>query len=152
MARRPIKTKFECTNPHKYVGDPNNIICRSSWERFFASNLDVNPAVERWASEEIAIKYISPRDGLEHRYFCDFLVKFTSGKVVLIEIKPYSQAIPPVKPSKNSNKAIARYHEDSMTFLVNQAKWHAARHFCKMNGFEFQVMTENELRKLGCPV
>lgn len=150
--RNTIKTKFECRNPAKYVGDASNIICRSSWERFFASNLDNNPKVEKWASEEIAIKYRSPKDGEIHRYFVDFLVKFTNGNVVLIEVKPFAQTQPPVKPKKNSNKALARYHEEYMTFAVNQAKWHAAKEFCRRNGFGFEVVTENELRKLGMPV
>ena len=152
MARNTIKTKFECSNPHKYIGDPSNIIMRSSWERYFASSLDNNPAVEKWASEEIAIKYISPRDGKEHRYFVDFLIRFTNGSVVMVEVKPFAQTIPPEKPKRNSNKAVQRYHEDSMTYAINRAKRTAAMEFCKRKGISFQIFTENELRKLGCPI
>jgi hypothetical protein len=150
--RSALKSKFECSHPEKYIGDPTNVICRSSWERFFCSNLDNNPNVEKWASEEIAIKYISPKDGREHRYFVDFVVRFKNGKTVMIEIKPFGQTIPPEKPKKNSNKALARFHEEFMVYSVNQAKWKAATDFCNRNGFQFLVYTEKQLRNLGMPI
>ncbi|QIG67988.1 head completion protein [Rhizobium phage RHph_Y68] len=150
--RNTYKSIFECKNPQKYAGDAKNIICRSSWERFFASNLDNNPNVEKWASEEIAIQYLSPIDGKPHRYFVDFLVRFKDGKVVMVEIKPYGQTIPPVEPTKKSNKAMGRYREEMSTYLINMAKWKAASEFCAKNGMRFLVYTERELRSLGMPV
>ncbi|QIG69620.1 head completion protein [Rhizobium phage RHph_I46] len=150
--RNTYKSVFECKNPHKYAGDPKNIICRSSWERFFATNLDNNPNVEKWASEELAIQYISPVDGKPHRYFVDFLVRFKDGNIVMVEIKPYGQTIPPVEPTKKSNKALGRYREELSTYLINMAKWKAASDFCAKNGMRFLVYTERELRSLGMPV
>ncbi|QIG73829.1 head closure [Rhizobium phage RHph_N34] len=150
--RNTYKSVFECKNPHKYAGDPKNIICRSSWERFFATNLDNNPNVEKWASEELAIQYVSPVDGKPHRYFVDFLVRFKDGNIVMVEIKPYGQTIPPVEPTKKSNKALGRYREELSTYLINMAKWKAANDFCAKNGMRFLVYTERELRSLGMPV
>jgi hypothetical protein len=150
--RNTYKSLFECKNPQKYAGDSKNIICRSSWERFFASNLDNNPNVEKWASEEIAIQYISPIDGKPHRYFVDFLVRFKNGNVVMVEIKPYGQSIPPVEPKKKSNKAMLRFREEMSVYLINMAKWKAATEFCAKNGMRFMVYTERELRSLGMPV
>ncbi|QGZ13926.1 head closure [Rhizobium phage RL38J1] len=150
--RNAYKTVFECKNPQKYAGDPKNIICRSSWERFFCSNLDHNPNVIKWASEELAIPYVSPIDGKPHRYFVDFLVRFKNGDVVMVEIKPYGQTQPPSEPNKKSNKAMLRYRDEISTYLINMAKWKAASEFCARNGMRFQVYTENELRSLGMPV
>ena len=152
MARNTYKSIFKPNNPSKYVGDSSNIVCRSSWERFFCSNLDNNPNVEKWGSEEFAIEYVSPKDGKVHRYFVDFIVRFKNGSVIMVEIKPKAQAIPPSPPKKKSNKALARFQEDMMVFMINQAKWNAAIQFGKRNGFDFVVYTEDELRKLGMPV
>ena len=44
-------------NVSKYVGDPEKIIYRSSWERKFMIWLDLNDSVLEWSSEPIAIKY-----------------------------------------------------------------------------------------------
>ena len=66
-----IKSKFKPSFPQKYQGDPNNIICRSSWERRFCNYCDTNPNILRWASEEFSIPYVSPVDNRVHRYYPD---------------------------------------------------------------------------------
>ena len=35
-----IKSRYKPINPKKYQGNPNNIICRSSWERKFCQWAD----------------------------------------------------------------------------------------------------------------
>ena len=50
-----IKSRYKPTNPQKYTGNPNNIICRSSWERKFCQWADKKESVISWASEEINI-------------------------------------------------------------------------------------------------
>ena len=157
MSRKPLKSKFECRNPEKYVGNPDVIVCRSSWERYFCSILDSNSSIEKWGSEEIAIPYRSPIDAFSdpsklRRYFVDFVVKFKDGRVILFEVKPYSQTIPPIVPKTKGQKAMARYAEELRTYQVNIAKWQAARKFCEERGFKFEIITENELRKLGAPI
>ena len=56
---------------------------------------DDNPNVIRWASEELAIPYVSPVDRKRHKYFPDFLIEMRNrvGQIetVLIEVKPYKQ-------------------------------------------------------------
>ena len=37
-----IKSLFKPSKPRKYKGNPNNIICRSSWERKFCNWCDKN--------------------------------------------------------------------------------------------------------------
>ena len=83
---KSIKTKYKPTNPNKYMGNPDNIICRSSWERRFCKECDTNPSIKKWASEEFSIPYVSPADGKVHRYYPDFLIEKTDGKRYIIEI------------------------------------------------------------------
>lgn len=136
--------KFFPINPQKYVGNVNNIIWRSSWELKLLKWLDEHSEVLEYGSEEIVIPYISPVDGKQHRYFVDFYVKIktTSGiKKYIVEVKPFSQTLPP----KKKLKVTPAYIKECQTYAVNQAKWTAARKFAEYNKIEFVVMTEKEL-------
>lgn len=110
-------------------------------------SLDENVNVIRWASEEIVIPYISPIDNRPHRYFVDFYVEAKapdgSVKKMLLEVKPAAQ----VKPPTTSKRKTKRYITEVMTYGVNEAKWTAAREFCKDRGWEFRIITEAELFK-----
>jgi hypothetical protein len=141
-----IKSRYKPSNPQKYQGNPNNIICRSSWERKFCHWCDMNDSVLMWASEEFSIPYISPVDGRPHRYYPDYLIKFkelTTGKITrqIIEIKPKKQTKPPTAPKRVTKSFL---YESSM-WEVNKAKWAAAVEFAKDNGVEFRIITEDEL-------
>lgn len=143
--RRSYKGKFKPRNPEKYKGDLNDIIWRSSWELKFMNALDTNPNVMFWSSEPFPIRYVSPKDNRVHRYFVDFYVdsknKNGTRTKSLIEVKPEYQTKPP-KQGKSKSK---RFLTESVTYAVNQAKWHAARNFCKKQGWHFRIATEREL-------
>ena len=83
-----IKSKYKPSYPSKYKGDPNNIICRSSWERKFCRWCDLNENILAWGSEEFCIPYISPIDNRVHRYFPDFLIKVkeSTGKIKTLSL------------------------------------------------------------------
>ena len=140
-----IKSIYKPSHPEKYLGNSNNIICRSSWERQFCRYCDVNPNIVKWASEEFSIPYISPVDGRPHRYYPDFLIEVRerSGKLkkYVIEIKPKKQTLPPIKKKRVTKGFIL----EAKTYAVNQAKWKAAVDFCKDNLIEFKIITEDEL-------
>lgn len=127
--------------PEKYAGNPTNIIMRSSWETRFATWCDKNPSVLKWSSEETVIPYRCPTDDRIHRYFIDFKITVATGKTYLVEVKPASQCKPPVYPGKQTQ----RYITESLTFVKNQAKWKAATEYAKDRGWEFKIITENEL-------
>ena len=55
-------------------------------------------------------------------------------------IKVLGQTQPP-KNTRNKKTLM----ESVATYQVNQAKWDAARLYCKKHGFEFMLITENEL-------
>ena len=140
-----IKSKYKPSFPKKYKGDPNNIICRSSWERKFCRWCDLNENIVAWGSEEFCIPYRSPVDGRVHRYFPDFIIKVKeqSGdiKTYVIEVKPKKQTREPKKPSRTTK----RYINEVKTYAVNQAKWKAADEWCKDRMIEFKIITEDHL-------
>lgn len=140
-----IKSIYKPSHPEKYQGNPNNIICRSSWERRFCYYCDHNSDIVSWASEEFCIKYISPVDNRIHRYFPDYLIKVKeqSGniKTYVIEVKPKKQTIAPKKKSRVTKT----YLNECRTYAVNQAKWKAAEEWCKDRLLEFKIITEEDL-------
>ena len=143
MAFKTYKSKYLPENKEKYVGDANNIICRSSWERTFVRYLDRNPNIVKYSSEELAVPYMSPIDKKLHRYYPDFLIQTKDGKIIMVEIKPFKETLPP--DGKRNTKYLK---EAVLTYVTNQAKWEAAKAFCNKQGWIFQVITENELFKI----
>ena len=141
-----IRDRYRPSFPKKYKGNPNNIICRSSWERKFCAWCDLNENIVEWASEEFCIPYLSPLDGRVHRYFPDFLIKVKerngSTKTYVVEVKPKRQTKPPQRKSKKVTKS---FINEAKTFEVNKAKWRAATEWCKDRRLEFKIITEDEL-------
>lgn len=139
----PKPKKWIPKHPEKYAGDSKNIVTRSSWETRAMHFLDMNENVILWASEEFNIKYISPLDGREHRYFCDFLAKMKtrdgSIKTYLIEVKPNKERSAPTTKNKK------QFLSEMQTFVVNKAKWAAAEAFCKSKGITFLIIDEYDL-------
>jgi len=136
-------------NPKKYRkkrgGEHKGIIYRSLWELKVFKFLDRNPNVIWWASEELAIPYISPVDKRRHRYFPDIIAEFKrrdgTTKIAMIEIKPLKHTKEPKRPSRKSKKYLA----EVMTWGVNSAKWEAAKSYCAAKGWDFEFITEAEL-------
>ena len=139
------KGKYTPKNPHKYIGNPTQIVYRSLWERKFMVYCDKNANVLEWNSEEIAIPYRSPLDNRVHRYFPDFYMKVRESngiiKNYIVEVKPLKQTTPPKKPKKQTRGYIREAYE----YARNQAKWKVAKEFCKDRRWEFKVITEKEL-------
>jgi hypothetical protein len=136
---------FKPKNPHKYIGNPNNIVYRSSWELKFLRFLDNHPDVLSYASEEFFIPYLSPIDKRIHRYFPDMIVKKKnrSGiiEVMVVEIKPKVQTAPPVQKKRTTKKFI----NEAMTYVINEAKWKAAQEWCADRKYTFKILTEEDL-------
>ena len=140
-----IKSKYKPRNPRKYKGNPNNIVCRSNWEKKYCQWCDTNENILLWASEEFSIPYVSPLDRRVHQYYPDFLIKVQEGggaiRDYVIEVKPKRQCIPP----KRKSKVTKSYIYEAKTYEVNKAKWRAAEDWCKDRRLIFKVITEDEL-------
>jgi hypothetical protein len=142
MSSKYRQGKFVPINKDKFIG--SHAIYRSGLELKFMRFCDNNPNVLKWGSENIVVPYISPLDGRVHRYFVDNFVIIKEGSIVkryLIEIKPSKQTQPPNTKYKKKEHLI---YEQSM-YVVNSAKWDAARKFCKLKGFDFLILTEKHL-------
>jgi hypothetical protein len=139
------KGKYQPSFPKKYKGDPTNIIYRSLWERKFMVYCDLNEKVLEWGSEEMFVWYRSPIDSKPHRYFPDFYIKVQEStgqiKKYLIEIKQKTHTTPPPKQQRQTKEYLYEAYE----YAKNQAKWKAAEEWCADRGYEFKVLTENEL-------
>ena len=139
------KGKYRPTNPKKYKGDPTNIIYRSLWERKFMCYCDLNDNILECGSEEFFIPYRSPLDNRVHRYFPDFYIKYikSNGSICrsIIEVKPDKQTRPPKKPKRQTKG----YLYEVTQYVTNEAKWDAAKEFCKDRLWEFRIFTEKEL-------
>ena len=139
------KGKYRPSYPQKYKGDPTNIIYRSLWERKFMVYCDKNQNILEWGSEELALPYRSPIDGRIHRYFPDFYIKVKEStgqiKKYLIEVKPKRQTVEPAVQKRKTKQ----YIYEVVEYAKNQAKWKAAKDFCKDRLWEFKIITEDDL-------
>ena len=144
--RKRYKGKFKIKNSQKYKGNPSNIIYRSLMELRFMKWCDSSEKILKWSSEEVVIPYISPIDNKRHRYFPDFLIQTAKGWF-LIEVKPQIESRPPKKKLvENLNlKKKRRYMKSVRTWLVNEAKWNAAKKVCAVEGWTFEIFTEKQL-------
>jgi TnsA endonuclease N terminal len=145
MRYGPKQGIFKPFNPHKYKGNPTNIIYRSSWELKFMVYLDKHPSIIWWQSEEKPIPYRDPNNGKIRRYFVDFIFQYRdinqNVKTMVVEIKPYHQTKQPVKKQRPTKRYITELAE----YVRNQAKWEATNKYCKEKGWEFKILTEYEL-------
>ena len=138
-------------NPKKYKGDPTKIIYRSSWERRMMVYCDTMPHVIQWNSEEVIIPYADPHfDPMSNkpkirRYYMDFWLKYyTKDKTVveaLVEVKPKKQVNRPKQPKRVTRNFL----NECKTWATNQAKWAAAREYCKKRNMQFLIFTEDQL-------
>ncbi len=126
---------------HKYIGDYNNIIYRSKWEKTFMDYLCQSTNVKRWNSEDLVIRYINQLDGRVHEYYIDFYVEVekSDGSIgkYWIECKPYSQTIPPKQCANQKT-----YNYQLKTYITNMSKWRYAKEAAERNGAKFKILTE----------
>ena len=152
---------YKIQHPEKYIGqDYNKIVYRSSWEYYLCCYLDNNPKILKWSGEGMVIPYIkSSIDGNNgkskvSRYFIDFVYHQSSGDdniidVVLVEVKPHAETLPPVRPKNETNKSLQNYSYALKMYSTNLCKWEATRSFCNKKGWKFVIITEQHLKKAG---
>lgn len=162
--------KFIPKNPEKVLG--GEILCRSSWETKLADWCDRNPAVIKWGSEVLSIPYRNPiaanlnemhKYNLDitnpinwpvNNYYPDFYIQMKNSndeiKTILVEVKPYAQTQPPKQIAENAKlKEVRSFNNQARTYIQNDAKWKAAKEWCKLHDIEFVIFTEHELKKMG---
>ena len=140
------KGKYRPRNPKKYRGNPSQVIYRSLWERKLMVYCDQNDKVLEWGSEEVIIPYLSPWDNKVHRYFPDFYIKVKQAdgktKRFIIEVKPKYQC---KSPQENPRRKTKKWFGEVKNWGINQAKWKSAQEYCKDQGMEFKIFTEDHI-------
>ena len=138
------KGKYTIKNTKKYLGDPTKVIYRSLWERQAFKWCESNPRVKKWNSEEIVVPYKCKTDNKLHRYYVDLLVELDNKDIILVEIKPKRETVPPKGKRKTK-----RYIKEVTTYIKNTSKWEAATQYANHKGWKFQVWPEDTLANLG---
>lgn len=133
---------FTPKNSHKFIG--SRAVYRSGLELKFFRFCDSNDNILKWGSENIIVPYISPIDMKTHRYYVDNFVVIREGANItryLIEIKPSKQTQPPTTKYRKKQHLIY----EQRLWVINQAKWQAAREYSRKKGWKFLIMTEKDL-------
>ncbi len=141
---------YKIKNPNKYIGNPVDIVYRSSWEYKFMIYCDLNPGVLKWGSEIFKISYY---DYLGHgrTYIPDFYLEtidiHNEGFInkFLIEVKPEKETIEPVIPVNISEKKLKQLEYALAAWQKNKYKWTYAIEWCKNRDMKFWLITEVQL-------
>lgn len=160
---------YKVQNKGKYVGDPSQVVYRSSWEMKFAKWCDYSPSVLRWSSEPMKIPYYdrisnmeknkkmgldnnNPRNWKVRNYHTDFWVEVQKGDEVekwFVEIKPSVELKKPVPPPPNAKlKDIKRFNQKAKTYLINEGKFASLNDWARKHNMKFYVFTEKTLAKV----
>jgi hypothetical protein len=110
---------------------------------------DLQESIHSWSSEERSVSYYDPVKRKWRRYFPDFIISYRNrygqNIVEMIEVKPEKE----VKgPPKNPPRRTKSWAYAVNTYCTNQAKWKAAREYCKERGWRFRIITERSLPSL----
>tara|TARA_B100001057_G_scaffold383210_1_gene389384 strand:+ start:20906 stop:21340 length:435 start_codon:yes stop_codon:yes gene_type:complete len=135
--------KFRLKFPEKYAGNRMPTY-RSSWEYTFMKFCDEHSSVTQWASEAVKIPYKNPLTGKQTIYVPDFFIVYADKggkqKVELIEVKPKNQSV---------KENLGRSRANQAHYVMNMAKWSAAKSWCKQKGIFFRVITEEDIFHQG---
>lgn len=168
------KTKqgyYKVKNLEKYIGgDPDLVIYRSSWEFAFCRYCDLSPSVLRWSSEPIQIPYYDrvskleechklgldpndPRNWEIKNYNTDFWFEVDRGngdiEKIFVEIKPSYKLKKPIPPDRDAPLGVHRkFNTAAKEYLINEAKFAAAKEWAERNGAKFYVFTEQTLERI----
>jgi len=157
-------------NKEKYIGDPELIIYRSSWEFGFIKYCDMSPSVKRWSSEPVSIPYYDRVSKLEEcakfglnpndpsnwevkNYNTDFWFEADMGgdktEKIFVEIKPsYQLKKPPPPPRDAPLKEQRIFNNAAKAYIINEAKFAAMKEWAEKNGCKFYVFTEQTLERI----
>ena len=147
MGKYPSPVPYRIKNKDKYRGKNPVVISRSSWETRFFLWCEKHTQVEWWVSEEVVIRYIDPVDGKTRRYFPDCLVHTTNGETMLVELKPKCQTVRP-KERRRNGQLTKTYMNALKVYLVNMAKFEAARAYCNKKNYKFVILNEENIPKI----
>lgn len=140
------KSRYYPKDLSKYDGPRRVVICRSNWERGVCLWCEKTDDVVKWSSESVPIPYRISIDRTRkvRRYYVDFKIKFRSGAILIVEVKPEKQTKPPKRKKRDRI-----FMQEAVRWATNCSKWQAAHDFARSQGWIFQIWTERTLEKMG---
>jgi len=114
-----LHSSNKCENsPMKY---------RSGWELVVAEYFDASSDVKSYSYETLKIPYVSNRKSSRVRYYIpDFVVTYTSGRKVIVEVK----------------------RKSALNQLTVMKKAEFASYYATSNNMEYEFWTEDTIKKL----
>jgi hypothetical protein len=150
------------------LNSQGGIYYRSSWEVKIMTWLDNNPKITRWGAECITIPYQLThyeRNGdinlKNHCYYPDFYYEIDNGnansKKVIAEVKPMKEYLMVQKlqemklsvPENATLKKLKNFEYDLKMAQKNSEKWKTMIKYCDLKGWDFIIITEEHLKKMG---
>ena len=142
---------YKIKNVEKYIGNPVDIVYRSSWEYKFCVYCDMNDGVIKWGSEVFRIPYTDFM-GKSRVYIPDFYLETVNKNQpglmnrFLIEVKPEKEIREPKIPKGNiSAKRLKRLEHELNVWQKNKYKWVHTIEWCKGRDMQFWLVTEKHL-------
>jgi hypothetical protein len=94
---------------------------------------------------------MSPIDGKEHDYYIDFYMRgLKDGQEIdyLVEVKPSESLKKPVFEGIQTMQKLKNFNYAAKTFIINTAKFSAAKAHAESIGYKFIIVTEDFLFKV----
>jgi len=150
------------------LNNQGGIYYRSSYELRFMKFLDMNKSVTKWGAECISIPYQLThyeKNGdinlKSHTYYPDFYYEIAGNdgmtKKVIAEVKPNSEYLDTILlenkgfkiPPNSTLKQLKNLEYRMKMSQKNSEKWKTMIKFCDKKGWEFIIITEDHLKKMG---
>jgi hypothetical protein len=140
---------------------------RSSWEKIIMHWMDANDKVKKWGAECLKIPYqMTHFDNGDarvktHVYHTDFYyeMRLDDGtlKQVVVEVKPQKEynmvlALNNGKlkvPEGRGTKKLKNFEYDLKMAYKNKNKWETMIKWCEKKGYEFIIITEQNLKNFN---
>jgi len=141
------------------LNSSGGLFFRSGLEKKMMVYLDNNEKILNWGAEHLAIPYEKTEYNNEshqlektsHTYYPDFYYELmkSNGVVskVVAEVKPLSETREPKLPSTPTSKQLKNFEYSLKMWNKNLSKWKYMIEFCQRKGFEFIIITEENLGK-----
>lgn len=130
---------------------------RSGLEQKMMIYLDSNERIINWGAEHLRIPYeknewVQDKQGLvtsSHGYYPDFYyeLKREDGSIskVVAEVKASSETNEPKLGANPTSKQIKNFEYALKMYNKNLSKWKYMIEYCERKGFEFIIITEQQL-------
>jgi hypothetical protein len=148
------------------LNNQGGVYFRSSWEKKIMTWLDYNEKIIKWGAECMKIPYqMTHFDNgdmrvKEHCYYPDFYYEMRTEdgvlKQVVVEVKPmkeYNMVIAlnegKLQVPQKGTKKLKNFEYDLKMAYKNKNKWETMISWCNKKGYEFIIITEENLKKFN---